>query len=190
MDQLFFMTEDKLELLVIEGTAREGRKSIRPALYVTRKLNSRGHDTELFDLADREIPMLEHTRYSDNDKHPEDIEEFGQKVEKADGLVVVSPEYNHSIPGSLKNLLDHLYPEYNDKPFSFVTVSGGSFGGVRALSHLHDVALEFGGNIGPDIPVSNVGSTFNEEGELEDDNYIDRFESFLDDVEEHTARYS
>lgn len=184
------MTEDKLEILVIEGTAREGRKSIRPARYVTRKLNNRGHEAELFDLADRDIPMLKHTRYSDNDKHPADIEEFGQKVESADGLLVISPEYNHSMPGSLKNLLDHLYPEYNDKSVSFVTVSGGGFGGVRALSHLHDVFLEFGANIGPDIPVSNVGQTFNEDAELEDDAYGGRFENFLEDVVEHTATFS
>lgn len=184
------MTDNKLELLIVEGTAREGRKSIRPARYVTQKLKDRGHDAELFDLADRDIPMLEHTRYSDNDKHPADIEEFGQKVESADGLVVVSPEYNHSMPGSLKNLLDHLYPEYNGKPVSFVTVSGGAFGGVRGISHLHDVFLEFQAHIGPDIPVSKVGNTFDENSELVDEAYDERFENFLDDVAEHTAEFS
>ena len=184
------MTEDKLEILVVEGTAREGRKSIRPARYVTRKLGERGHEAELFDLADRDIPMLKHTRYSDNDKHPKDIEEFGQKVESADGLLIVSPEYNHSMPGSLKNLLDHLYPEYNGKPVSFVTVSGGAFGGVRGIGHLHDVFLEFGTHVGPDIPVSNVSQTFNEDSELEDEAYEERFENFLDDAVEHTERFS
>lgn len=181
---------DKLNILVVEGTAREGRKSIRPARYVTRKLSERGHEAELFDLGERDIPMLQYTRYSDNDKHPEDVEVFGQKVEEADGLVIVAPEYNHSIPGSLKNLLDYLFPEYDGKAFSFVTVSGGGFGGVRALSHLHDVALEFGAYVGPDIPVSNVGNTFNENSELEDGDYEDRFDSFLDDVEEHTRKFS
>lgn len=181
---------DKLNILVIEGTAREGRKSIRPAEYVTTKLSEKGHEAELFDLADRDIPMLKYTRYSDNDKHPEDVEVFGQKVEEADGLVIVSPEYNHSMPGSLKNLLDYLFPEYDGKPFSFVTVSGGGFGGVRALSHLHDVALTFGGHVGPDISVSNVSSTFNEESELVDEPYQERFESFIEDVEEHTAKFS
>lgn len=186
----FPMTEDKLEILVVEGTAREGRKSIRPARYVTRRLEDRGHEPELFDLDDREIPMLNHTRYSDNDKHPEDIEEFGRKVEQADGLVVVSPEYNHSIPGSLKNLLDHLYPEYDGKPFSFVTVSGGGFGGVRCLKDLRDLTATFGGYPGPDIPVSNVGQTFNEDSELEDEAYVDRFENFIDDVVDHTTKLS
>lgn len=184
------MTADKLEILVVEGTAREGRKSIRPARYVTNELGYRGHDAELFDLADRDIPMLENTRYSDNDKHPEDIEEFGQKVESADGLVIVSPEYNHSMPGSLKNLLDYLYPEYNGKPFSFVTVSGGAFGGVRSLKDLRDLTATFGGHLGPDIPVSEVGQTFSENSELEDEAYEERFENFLDDVVKHTAEFS
>ncbi|MFB6193387.1 MAG: NADPH-dependent FMN reductase [Candidatus Nanohaloarchaea archaeon] len=184
------MPERKLDILVIIGTVREERKSIRPAKYVVEKLEERGHEADLFDMAEKDIPLLKYTRYSDNDKHPEDVEEFGQKVENADGLLIVTPEYNHSIPGALKNLLDYLYPEYDDKPFSFVTVSAGNFGGVRSLSDLRDLVSTLGGHPGPDIPVSNVESIFNEEGEPEDDDYIDRFESFLDEVEEHADRFS
>nr|WP_306059100.1 NADPH-dependent FMN reductase [Natronococcus sp. AD5] len=101
----------------------------------------------------------------------------------------MTPEYNHSIPGALKNLLDYLYPEYKDKPFSYGTVSGGGFRGVRALSHLHDITLELSAHPGPDLPISNVTDVFEEDGTLIDDTYDDRFEEFVVQVIEHAKQF-
>ncbi|MFB6114653.1 MAG: NADPH-dependent FMN reductase, partial [Candidatus Nanohalobium sp.] len=86
--------------------------------------------------------------------------------------------------GILKTALDYLYSEYEDKPFAFVTVSGGGFGGIRALNHLHDVVIEFGGFIGPNLPVSRVGSVFDDEGNLQDEDYVERFQRFVSDCED------
>lgn len=177
----------EMRFLVVIGTVREGRWSIHPARYVTRLLD-REHDAELFDMAEKDVPLLENTRYSGSEV-PEDVEEFGQKVEEADGIVIVTPEYNHSIPGALKNLLDYLYPEYEDKPFSYVTVSAGGFGGVRALSHLHDITLELNAHPGPDIPVSRVRQVFNRDGELVDQDYEQRFKEFAEKVVEHAEKF-
>lgn len=189
------MTDHSLKTLVIPGTVREGRKSIHPARYVTELFQKKGHDAELFDMKDYDIPLLTKRRFSTSNPHP-DVETFGQKVEAADLLVIVTPEYNHSIPGALKNLLDHLYPEYEDTPFAYVTVSAGGFGGVRALSHLHDITLELnaahpGSNAhpGPDLPVSNVADVFDKDSALLDATYEDKFENFVERAVDHAEQF-
>lgn len=182
------MTDHSLTILVVEGTVRDGRKSIYPARYVTDRFEEKSHDAELFDMKNYEIPLLTKRRFKTNDPHP-DVEAFGQKVEAADAIVIVTPEYNHSIPGALKNLLDHLYPEYEDKPFTYVTVSAGGFGGIRALSHLHDITLDFNAHPGPNLPVSNVTDVFDDDSTPIDDAYEDKFEEFVEQAVEHAVQF-
>lgn len=177
-----------LTILVIVGTVRTGRNSIHPARHVTERFQKKGHDAELFDMVNYDIPHLDTVRYQSGDPHP-DIETFGRKVEAADALVIVTPEYNHSIPGTLKNLLDHLYPEYEGKPFSYVTVSVGGFGGIRALSHLHDITLEFNAHPGPDLPVSNVADVFDGNSILVDDTYEGKFDEFVQQAIDHAVQF-
>lgn len=183
------MTAPSLKILVVQGTIREERSSIHPARYVSDRFREKGHDVELFDMKDYEVPLFRNRRDAVGDPHP-DVDAFGEKVEAADVFVIVTPEYNHSIPGTLKNLLDHLYPEYEDTAFSYVTVSAGRFGGIRALSHLHDITLEFNGHPGPDLPVSNVRNAFAEDGSLIDEAYEDRFEEFVEAVVEHAEQFA
>lgn len=102
------MTVQPLTILVVEETVRDGRNSIHLARYVTARFREEGHDTELFDMKEYNIPLLTKTRYMTNDPYP-DVEAFGQKVKAADSIVIVMPEYNHSIPGYMKNLLNYLY---------------------------------------------------------------------------------
>ncbi len=171
-----------MKLLIVVGTSRDGRHSIYPAREAEKKFEEAGHEAELFDLKENNIPFLGERRHRTDEPNP-NVEKFGQKVEECDGLVLVTPEYNHSYSAELKNALDHLYPEYEDKPFYYITVSAGGFGGVRALSHLHDVTLELGGFPGPDIPVSKVTQIF-EDGELVDEPYERRFKEFVDECED------
>lgn len=182
------MTAPSLQILVVQETIRDGRSSIHPARYVTDRFRENGYDVELFDMEDHEIPLFRNRRDAVSEPHP-DVDAFGEKVEAADALVIVAPEYNHSIPGTLKNLLDHLYPEYEDTAFSYITVSAGGFGGVRALSHLYDITLEFNAYPGPDLPVSNVRDAFDEDGTLIDETYEDRFETFVEEVVDHAEQF-
>lgn len=170
-----------MKYLVIVGTVREGRNTIRVAERVDNRIKEKSHDTTFYDLKDKEIPFLGKRTYKEDEEPvPEDIEELSGAVEEADCIVIVSPEYNHSIPGVLKNALDYLYPEYDDKLFSYVTVSAGGFGGVRALGHLHDITHALGGRIGPDLPVSNVNETLSDtEGEFKS-----RIDKFISEAEE------
>ncbi|MFB6203444.1 MAG: NADPH-dependent FMN reductase [Candidatus Nanohaloarchaea archaeon] len=177
-----------MKFLVLVGTVREGRKSVHAAREVCRAFSSRDHETRLFDLKEHDMPFLKNRRHRADDPDPE-VEEFGQAVEDSDAIVIVSPEYNHSIPGVLKNALDHLYPEYDDMPFSYVTVSGGGFGGVRSQSHLHDVTLALGGHPGPDLAVSNVSDVFSEDGKLLDEDYRERIDGFVERSGRHAEKF-
>ena len=170
-----------MEFLIVLGTAREERKSIGPAKAARKEFEREGHTAEIFDLKEKSIPPLGNRTYiEDEEPVPEDVQEFSRQVKSSDGLVIVTPEYNHSVPGVLKTTLDYLCPEYEDKPFMYITVSGGSFGGVRALSHLHDITLELGGFPGPEMPVSKVSKSFSKDGDIVDDDYKDRVHSFVD----------
>jgi NAD(P)H-dependent FMN reductase len=170
------------EVLVVEGTVREGRKSVHAARKTVEMLEQKGVSARLFDIAEKDIPMLKTRTYADDGEAPEDVKEFSELVEKAKCVVLVSPEYNHSYTGALKNLLDHLYPEYDGKLFGFVTVSSGGFGGVRCLEDLQTLALTLGGDPGPSLPVSGVNAVFDENGELQDDDYRERFDSFAEEI--------
>jgi NAD(P)H-dependent FMN reductase len=177
-----------MKVLVVEGTVREGRKSIHAAHKTVECFNDNGHDAELFDLEDRDIPMLQTRTYADEGQPPEDVQQFSEKVEDADTVVLVVPEYNHSVPGSLKNLLDHLYPEYEDKPFGYITVSAGGFGGVRAQTHLNEITLALNAFPGPSLAVSRVNDVFNDQGDLVDEDYKDRFDGFVGKLEDFVQK--
>ncbi|MFB6116529.1 MAG: NADPH-dependent FMN reductase [Candidatus Nanosalina sp.] len=172
-----------MKFLVVLGTSREGRSSVHPARELVDRFKEKGHDAELFDLKEHQIPFL------GKEDQNNDVEKFKEKVEGCDGLILVTPEYNHSFSGELKNALDHLYEEYTDKPFMYITVSAGGFGGIRALSHLHDVTLELGGLSGPELPVSRVREVFDSNGELVDEEYESRFRNFIEDCIDHTSKF-
>jgi len=178
--------DEPQRVLIVVGTVREGRWSIHPARELVDRFDDRVKTVELFDMNQHEVPLMESMRRSD-DPTPDAIETFGESVNAADLLVIVTPEYNHSIPGALKNLLDYLYEEYDGLPFAYVTVSAGQFGGVRALSHLTDITLELGGRPGPDLPIAYVQELFDDEGSLLDADYDDRFAAFVEQSLEHAV---
>ena len=108
-----------------------------------------------------------------------------EHLREADAFVIVSAEYNHSIPPALTNLLDHFYRgEYGFKPVGIVTYSGGPFGGVRAGSHLRSLLGELGMvSIPTMFPISAVHKSFDDEGKALDENYNRRIEKFLVELE-------
>ena len=108
---------------------------------------------------------LSATRQSD-----QRIEDYRKMVDRADGLIVVSPEYNHGYPGELKLLLDAGYDEYAAKPVGLVGVSAGRFGGTRVVEQLRQVALGFRMiPIVNAVYVSRVKTLLDAAGNLSDD---------------------
>ena len=105
-------------------------------------------------------------------------------LEAADGFIVVSAEYNHSVPAALKNLLDHFQGEYLYKPSAIVTYSAGPFAGVRALVNLRGILAELGTpSIPSSFPVSQVQKAFDDEGKAVEASYDKRVVKFLDEYE-------
>ena len=115
-----------LNTAVIYGSARQGRQGIKAARFVVRKLEERGHTVTLVDSLEHQLPLLD-LMYKEYDEGtaPKAMETVGEILKTADGFIVVSAEYNHSIPAALKNLLDHFQSEYLYKPSAIVTYSAG-----------------------------------------------------------------
>lgn len=150
-----------LNIPVILGTARKGRMSAHAARFVSSQLARQpGVETELIDIAQLPMPV---------DDAGEAIKDatFSEKMTRADGLVIVSPEYNHSFPGLLKHVLDSCLSEYIHKAVGVVGVSAGPFGGTRLIQGLLPVFRELGlVTIFWDVNFGTVGKVFNAAGEL------------------------
>lgn len=129
-------------IAVIIGSTRPGRNGEAVARWVL-DLASRRTDAsfELVDLADHALPLLdEPVPAAMGQYRNEHTQRWAETVARYDGYVFVTPEYNHSTSGALKNAIDYVYAEWNNKAASFV--SYGSAGGVRAVEHLRLIAAE------------------------------------------------
>ena len=125
-------------LPVIIGTPRQGRLTEPAANFVFGEASKRSDiKTELIDI--RKIPI----RTDDAGEALKD-NQFCATVERADGLIIVAPEYNHSFPGLLKHVLDTNLKEYIHKAVGVCGVSAGPFGGVRMIQSLLPVLRELG----------------------------------------------
>ena len=102
---------------------------------------------------------------------------------RADGLIIVSPEYNHGYPGELKILLDTLYQEYNRKPVGICGVSDGLMGGGRMVEHLRQVLVELQmAPIHAALYFRNVEKLFDTSGNMTDGAYEKRAKDFFDEL--------
>lgn len=177
--------KSSLKSAVVYGSARHHRQGIKAARFVVNKLEERGHAVTLVDSEAYDLPMLDKMfKEFDDGEAPQDMQAISEIFDTADGLVVVSGEYNHSVPAALKNLLDHFQKEYLYKPSAIVTYSAGPFGGVRALINLRAILAELGASSIPSaFPISQVQKAFEEDGTPVDDKYHERIVRFLDEYE-------
>jgi len=138
--------EAPLKLIVFMGSARPGRLGGRVLSFVSAALRQRGHTTTIFDPMEIKLPVLEKPHYFyRNEKPPEILDKMANQIAEADGFVVVSAEYNHSMPPGLTNLMDHFGgSKYAFRPCAIVTYSNGQFGGVRAGIQLRSFLGELG----------------------------------------------
>jgi NAD(P)H-dependent FMN reductase len=175
----------KLNTAVIYGSARQSRQGIKAARFIARKLEERGHTVTLVDSIESELPFLDlmYKEYKDG-QAPAAMETIANTLRSADGFVIVSAEYNHSIPAALKNLLDYYQSEYLYKPSAIVTYSAGPFAGVRSLVNLRGILAELGTpSIPSAFPVPHIGKAFDDDGIPLDDAYDQRIVKFLDEYE-------
>ena len=173
------MSDEKLFLPILLGTNRRNRVSEHVAKWVFAKMQGRrDSDTQLFDVRDFDLPR---DQYGTQIGHL--FPEWRDAIIKADALVIVTPEYNHGYPGSLKSVLDLLLKEYIHKVVAFVGVSAGPWGGTRVIESMVPMVRELG--LTPtftDLNFPSAGTKFDAFGNLLDDAYEKRVEGFFDEL--------
>lgn len=150
---------DKIQIAVLIGTVRTGRQTEFPAQYVADFLSKQ---------ADVDVVLVDPRKLQLGDEG-EEIKDanYSQITATADAFVIVTPEYNHGYPGSLKRMLDSEYANYFHKPVSLVGVSSGAWGGTRACEALLPVCHRLGlVNIRPELYFPNVTQMFDQSGIL------------------------
>ncbi|WP_153795871.1 NADPH-dependent FMN reductase [Foetidibacter luteolus] len=127
---------------IILGSTRPGRNGEAVAKWVLDIAQQRNDSTfELVDVSDYNLPLLDEPippsmgQYSN-----EHTKAWAAKIASFDAFVFITPEYNHSTSGALKNAIDYVYAEWNNKSAGFV--SYGSAGGARAVEHLRGIMAE------------------------------------------------
>lgn len=157
--------DETITIAVIEGTTRVQRESIKASRYIAE--------------FGRQLPTVEIIFVDPNDFHfpgdgndPEGKDpRYGEITARADAFFIITPEYNHSFPGSLKRMLDSELQTYNHKPVALAGVSNGSWGGTRAIESLVPAIRETGLVVlSWDIYFPRIQDLFDENGQLKPEN--------------------
>jgi NAD(P)H-dependent FMN reductase len=131
-----------LRVAVVTGSTRPGRNNAGVAQWVYELARERQDAVfELVDIVDYDLPLLDEPMPPSFGQYAhEHTQRWSQKIASFDAYVFVTPEYNHSTSGALKNAIDYLYREWHDKAAGFV--SYGAAGGARAVEHLRLIMAE------------------------------------------------
>lgn len=156
-------------IAIISASIRKGRNSHRVAIYFENYLTEHKlATTEILDLQLYQFPVFEERlQYQINPT--EQVLAFADKIKAADGVLIVTPEYNGGYPASLKNVTDLLYAEWHRKPVAIATVSDGSFGGTQVIISLQFTLWKIKAWTVPAMfPVPKVREAFDENGNATD----------------------
>ena len=169
--------ERPLFIPVILGTRRQGRMSVHAAELMRAEIEKRpGITTDLIDIATLPIPV------NDAGETAKD-RDFSEKMNRADALVIVAPEYNHGYPGLLKHVLDTNLKEYIHKAVGVCGVSAGPWGGTRVIENLLPVLRELGlVTIFWDVNFTSAQKLFDADGTILDQAYVRRLDQFLKEL--------
>lgn len=156
------------KIAVIVGSTREGRVSDKLAAWVAKEVGAKA-DTEVLDLRDYALPLFDEPmppRFNPNRTPAAAVAKWANKVAEFDGYVVVTAEYNRSMPAVLKNALDSLANEMADKPVALV--AHGSTGGAQAVASLRIMLPGIGAVTLPDALFfsDSVGEAIDDAGVL------------------------
>lgn len=157
-------------ILVVAGSLREGAYSKKLARNGAEALRAEGAEVDLLDL--REVPMPPYDGdLEEAEGLPPGAVAFKKRLHAAEGFLFVSPEYNHSIPGTFKNALDWAsrgdLEVFENKTAAVMGSSPGWVGGMRMLPHLRQVLVSLGLHVLPgQVTLSKAGEAFDEAGKL------------------------
>jgi NAD(P)H-dependent FMN reductase len=168
--------DKKIFVPIILGTARDGRESEKVSNFVLGETKKYGFETELIDVKN-------FTSLSTWSKKNELVSKLSDTIKRANGLIIVAPEYNHGYPGELKIFLDNFYQEYFYKPLGICGVSAGNLGGARMVEQLRQVSIEL-----HMIPIrdavyfSSVKNLFDEKENIKDVSYGEKINAMLKEM--------
>jgi chromate reductase, NAD(P)H dehydrogenase (quinone) len=188
-----------MNVFAFAGSTRAGSWNKKLLTLAEAELKQRGIGIDHLDFTAATVPVFDDDLVTSG-RIPAAVLELKARVAKADGLLLSSPEYNHSIPGPLKNFIDWLSRPPKDNPFKDkpvallgATTSGGAtLQAQLALRHVLGEALAARPVPGPAFTVAKVDEAFDEAGQLKDDGYRRRLgsylERFVDELKRGAAR--
>lgn len=136
--------EAKINFKIIVGSTRQNRFSEHPAGWLYKEAKKLADaEAELLDLRDYALPFFNEPispAMAKGEYADEAVARWAKKIAEADAYIIVTPEYNHGYPAVLKNAIDHIYYEWNNKPIGFLSYGGG--GGIRSVEQLRQIAIE------------------------------------------------
>ncbi|MES2141037.1 MAG: NAD(P)H-dependent oxidoreductase [Bacteroidota bacterium] len=173
-----------MKIAIISASVRTGRNSHRVALFFKNYIETNNlASAEILDLHEYQFPIFEERLKFQKDPNPKTIE-FAEKIKSADGIIIVTPEYNGGYPASLKNVIDLLNDEWKRKPIAISSVSAGGFGGMQAITSLQFSLWKLQAcTVLAVFPVPKVSEAFDEQGNPSDKGGTEkRAKSFIDEL--------
>ena len=160
-----------LNIPIVLGSVREGRKSETPAKYILEKVKAAGHTSQLVDFKELELPFYNGPTvpvvYFKTGYPNPNAQKWSDIARAADAFIIVSPEYNHGYTAILKNALDWLYLEFEKKAFGLVGVSNGATAGARMIENIRPIIENFGAvSMRETIMIGPVEKYFADDGSL------------------------
>lgn len=131
-----------MKVAIMLGSVRSGRQTHKPAYFLEKSLISRGIDTDLVDLMMEPLPVFGDP--SGKMERNGTYSSIAKRLDEADAIILITPEYHGSFSGVLKNALDFFGKEFSKKPIGVSSVSTGGMGGINASTQLQQVVLSMG----------------------------------------------
>lgn len=175
----------KKTVYIILGSTREGRSSDKVGLAIKNIIEPNTDiNFEIVDLRNWDIPFFHDaiTPAEAQSKDPK-IQAWSNKIKQAQGFIIITPTYNGSYTAVLKNALDVLYAEWNNKPVMFVGYSGGKSGGKKAIGHLRIVAKELKmKSLESEINIPRIWQAFDSKGEFKDQDIVAKIKTTISEL--------
>ena len=171
-------------IAIISSSVRSGRMSHRVALFFKKFIEVQNLATvEILDLNEYQFPIFSERLRKQPDPSPQ-VLDFAAKIKNADGVLIVTPEYNGGYPAALKNVVDLLYDEWRRKPVAISTVSDGIFGGTQVITSLQFSLWKIRAWTVPAMfPVPKIKESFDADGNPADPAGVEkRAAAFLDEL--------
>ena len=152
-------------IAILSASVRVGRNSHRVALFLKKFIEEKNLATaEIVDLNEYQFPIFQERIMYLKEPIPA-LLDYSRRIKEADGVIIVTPEYNGGYPASLKNAIDVLYPEWQKKPVAISTCSDGDFGGNQVITSIQFSLWKMHVMTVPALfPNPNVNKAYDEEG--------------------------